>query len=75
MIVGAGERPCVVLAVGAWERSRGSGWGAYTVDAAAQRHDAGVGEETSDPGEAYARFPRGGLTRYRDGWLPDLERP
>ncbi len=75
VIVGAGERPCVVLAVGARERSRGSGWGAYTVDEAALRHDAGVGEETSDPGEAYARFPGGGLTRYRDGWLPDLERP
>ena len=70
VIVGAGDGPCVVLAVGARDRSTGPDWGAYTVDAAAQRHGAGVERETSDPGEAYARFPKGGLTRYREGWLP-----
>jgi uncharacterized cupin superfamily protein/predicted nucleotidyltransferase len=71
VIVGAGEEPCVVLAVGARDRSRGEDWGAYTVDEAAQRHGAGAERETSDPAEAYARFPRGRLTRYRDDWLPD----
>jgi hypothetical protein len=39
------------------------------VDEAALRHGAGVEHETTVPSEAYARFPRGGLTRYRDGWL------
>ena len=34
---------------------------------------AGVEQETTDAAEAYARFPPGGLTRYRDGWLPDFE--
>jgi uncharacterized cupin superfamily protein len=71
VIVGAGERPCVVLAVGARVLSRGSDWGAYTVDETALRHRAGVESETTVPAEAYARFPRGELTRYREGWLPD----
>ena len=71
VIVGAGQEPCLVLGVGARDRSAGTDWGAYTVDAAAQRHGAGVERETTDAKEAYARFPRSGLTRYRDGWLPE----
>jgi uncharacterized cupin superfamily protein len=69
-IVGAGEGPCHVLAVGARDRSRRPEWGAYTIDEAATRHGAGVEQETTEADEAYARFGRGGLTRYRDGWLP-----
>jgi uncharacterized cupin superfamily protein len=72
VIVGAGGGPCVVLAVGARERSTGPDWGAYTVDAAALRHGAGVEQETSDASEAYARFRQREPTRYRNGWLPDL---
>ena len=71
VIVGAGAGPSVVLAVGARDRSTGPDWGAYTVDDAALRHGAGVTQETSDAAEAYARFPRGELTIYRDGLLPD----
>jgi hypothetical protein len=41
------------------------------VDDAALRHGAGVERETTDPDEAYRRFPRGVLTRYRAGWLPE----
>jgi uncharacterized cupin superfamily protein len=70
VIVGAGDGPCVVLAVGARDRSTGPDWGAYTVDEAAIRHGAGVERETTEPDEAYARFPAGELTRYREGWLP-----
>ena len=71
VIVGAGEAPSLVLAVGARDRSTGADWGAYTVDEAALRHGAGVERETTDAAEAYARFERSALTRYRDGWLPD----
>jgi hypothetical protein len=46
------------------------GWGGYTVDEAALRHDAGVESETSEPREAYASVTRHEPTRYRDGWLP-----
>ncbi len=81
VIVGAGDIPCTVFAVGALEHhttgSRVEGtlqgtadWGAYTVDEAALRHGAGVEEETTDAAEAYARFPELQPTRYRDGWLP-----
>ena len=69
-IVGAGESACVVLAVGARDRSTGSDWGGYTVDEAAWRHHAGVEEETTDPKQAYARFAGSDRTRYRDGLLP-----
>ena len=71
-IVGAGDSRCVVLAVGARDRSTGPDWGAYTVDEAALRHGAGVEDETREPKVAYARFGEGELIRYRDGSLPDL---
>jgi uncharacterized cupin superfamily protein len=70
-IVGAGQGPCLILAVGARDRSTGEGWGAYTVDDAALRHGAGVERETTVPREAYARFPGGRLTGYGAGRLPD----
>ena len=72
VIVGAGDEPCVVVAVGARDRTRGEDWGGYTVDEAALRHLAGVEEETDDPKQAYARFRPSEPTRYREGWLPDL---
>jgi uncharacterized cupin superfamily protein len=70
IIVGAGEGPCVVLAVGARGRAAEPDWGGYTVSEAALRHGAGVERETSDADEAYARFPASRPTRYRDGSLP-----
>jgi uncharacterized cupin superfamily protein len=70
VIVGAGESTCLVLALGARDRSVGPDWGGYSVDEAALRHDAGVEQETSDPREAYARFPDRTPSRYREGWLP-----
>lgn len=69
-IVGAGETACVVVAVGARDRSTGADWGAYTADEAARRHNAGVERETNDPEHAYARFGPSRRARYRDGWLP-----
>ena len=73
VIVGAGDAPCVVLAVGARDRSTGPDWGAYTVDEAATRHGAGVEEETTDELEAYARFEWRVPARYRAGWLPEKQ--
>ncbi len=71
VIVGAGDAPCLVLAVGARERSTGPDWGGYSVDDAALRHGAGVEEETTDEKQAYARFAKREPTRYREGWLPE----
>jgi uncharacterized cupin superfamily protein len=70
IILGAGVAPCVLLAFGARENQGGSGWGAYTVDETAQRHGAGVAEETADAEKAYAGFPKYEWTQYREGWLP-----
>ena len=71
VIVGAGDVPSLVLAVGARDRSVGPDWGVYTVDAAALRHGAGVEEQTTDAGSAYARFPAREPTRVRPEWLPE----
>lgn len=80
VIVGAGDGPCVVFAVGARENHTyrtadgtidgTDDWGAYTVDQAALRHGAGVERETNDGAVAYSRFPERVSTRHRDGWLP-----
>jgi hypothetical protein len=70
-MVGAGETPGLVLAAGARDRSTGPDWGGYTVDDAALRYDASVEEDTSDPKQAYARFPAREPSAYREGWLPD----
>jgi uncharacterized cupin superfamily protein len=69
MIVGAGDEPAVVLAVGARGRRR-KGL-VYTVSKAAQKHGVSVKKETTKPAEAYAELPRPTRTTYRDGWLPD----
>jgi uncharacterized cupin superfamily protein len=69
-IIAAGQDPCILLAVGARHRSKGPEWGGYIADEVALRHDAGVRKDTTDPEEAYARFGKGQLTSYREGWLP-----
>jgi uncharacterized cupin superfamily protein len=71
IILGAGSGPCVVLGAGARARSTGHGWGGYTVNDVALRHDAGVERETTDVEQAYARFPESEPSRYRAGSLPD----
>jgi uncharacterized cupin superfamily protein len=70
VIVGAGDGNCVLLAVGARDRSTGRDCGGYTVDETAIRHSAGVEEETTDAAQAYARVGHRKPTRYREGWLP-----
>jgi uncharacterized cupin superfamily protein len=70
VIVGAGDGPCVVLAVGARDKSVDStDWGGYTVDEAALRHGAGVEQETTKGEEAYAGLTRRQPTRYKPEWL------
>jgi uncharacterized cupin superfamily protein len=64
-IVGAGERPALVLAVG----SRPAREIVYPVDETALRHGAGVERETTVPQEAYAPFPTPQPGPYREGLL------
>ena len=70
IILGTGDAPCVVLAVGAREHQGGPEWGGYPVDEIALRHGVGVEAETTDAAEAYARFPKYRPGAYRQGWLP-----
>ncbi len=73
IIVGAGDEPTIVVAVGA----RGIGGGlVYPRSEVAARHGAGVARETTSPTEAYADIradlPRSTFVGYRPGWLPEM---
>jgi uncharacterized cupin superfamily protein len=65
VFVGAGDGPCAILAVG----GRSGKDVVYPRAEVALRHGAGVEEETTSGGEAYASFPDDTETSYRDGWL------
>ena len=70
IIVGAGDGPAVVLAVGArGRRRRGM---VYPVSKTALKHGAGVKKETTSPSEAYGAFKDWKRSQYQDGWLPEL---
>jgi len=69
IIVGAGDGPSVVLAVGA--RGRKVSGIVYPVEPLALEHDVGVERETTSPKEAYAGLPEYTRCRYRPGWLPE----
>jgi uncharacterized cupin superfamily protein len=70
VIIGAGDGPSVVLAIGAREHQDSDEWGGYPVDETALRHGAGVEQETTKAEEAYARFTPRQPALYREGWLP-----
>jgi uncharacterized cupin superfamily protein len=70
MIVGAGDGPSVVLAVGA--RGIGRRGLVYPVSKVAAKHGVSVEKETTKPGEAYAGLARPTRVVYEEGWLPEL---
>ena len=74
IIVGAGDAPCIVVAVGARAHEGTSGWGGYTVSEVARRHGVSVERETTEAREAYAHVTRRGPARYREGWLTGSSR-
>ena len=65
-IVGAGEGPSLVLAVGARPQTEV----VYEADPVAQKHGAAVEVETTSPKVAYAgmEFP---VVPFKEGWLPN----
>ena len=65
-IVGAGDRPCVVLATG----GRGDEGIRYPLDDTAAKHGASSEVETDSPAVAYERFAKGEPASYREGALP-----
>jgi hypothetical protein len=74
MIVGNGDAPAIVVAVGARGRDVRGGL-VYPVSEVAARHGVSVEQETSNSSEAYAAIyavlPRSRFVPYDDGWLPD----
>lgn len=68
MIVGAGEGPATVLAVGARGLPR-KGL-VYPRSKTARKYGVSVAKETTKPAEAYADVPRSKRVAY-GGWLPD----
>ena len=69
MIVGAGEGPSVVIAVG--RRGLGRHGLVYRVSDVARKHGVSVEKETTKPQEAYADLAGRERVRY-GGWLPEL---
>ena len=68
-IVGAGDGPAAILAIGARANQSGEDWGAYPFSELAMRYDASAPRDTNDPHEAYARFPEPQAARFREDWL------
>jgi uncharacterized cupin superfamily protein len=71
VIVGAGSRPCLVIAVGSRAHDGQPGSIAFQADEVAKRHGTSVEEHTTDGDVAYAAVDDREPTAYRDGWLPD----
>jgi mannose-6-phosphate isomerase-like protein (cupin superfamily) len=70
VFVGAGEGPCVILAVSSRQFQATENWGGYVYHETADRHGACPAGDTTDADVAYARFPASQPVRYRDGLLP-----
>jgi uncharacterized cupin superfamily protein len=66
VFVGAGQEPCVMLAVGA----RPSEEIVYPVSELARRHGASVSAECRDSDEAYAAVAPDAPVAFSPGWLP-----
>ena len=69
VILGAGDGPAVVLAVGARGGRKGI---VYQVASAALKYGVGVEHETRKSAEAYAKFPAPSRSPYREDWLPEF---
>jgi uncharacterized cupin superfamily protein len=72
VIVGAGDEPCVGLAMSSREYQASGPWGWYTANEVARRYGASPAEDTQDTDVAYAGAPTSEPSRYRDDWLPGL---
>ena len=71
VLVGAGEGPSLVIAVGARAHDGQPDSLGFTADEAAKRHGASVEEDTTDGDVAYASVTPREPTAYREGWLPE----
>jgi len=71
VLIGAGEGPCTILAIGSRPSDPPPGDDVvYPASELAQRHEAGVEQETRDGAQAYHGVPDDIASGYRPGWLP-----
>jgi uncharacterized cupin superfamily protein len=71
VIIGSGDGPCLVIAVGARAHDGEPDSIGFPADEVAMRHGASVAEDTADGSVAYAPLPAREPTAFRDGWLPE----
>jgi hypothetical protein len=71
VIVGAGDGPCILVAMSSRQNQAFGPYGEYTANETARKHGASLEEPTQDAEEADAGWPEPEPSRYRDGWLPD----
>jgi oxalate decarboxylase/phosphoglucose isomerase-like protein (cupin superfamily) len=67
VIVGAGDRPSVFLAMSSRENQRFGPYGEYPQNETAAKY----GASPEDPEDPDANWPESEPSRYREGWLPD----
>jgi uncharacterized cupin superfamily protein len=70
LIVGAGEGPCIVIAMSSRENQAFGPYGEYVADDVARKHGASPRETTQHPADEDVPWPSSEPTSYRDGWLP-----
>jgi uncharacterized cupin superfamily protein len=68
--VGAGDGPCVLLAVSSRQFQKDGPWGYYCADETAARYNASPPEDTQDDELAHRGVAPSRPTRYPDGLLP-----
>jgi uncharacterized cupin superfamily protein len=69
VIVGAGDGPCVLVAMSSRQNQAFGPYGEYTASEIAARHGASP-ETTQDAEEFEENWPESQPSRYREGWLP-----
>jgi uncharacterized cupin superfamily protein len=72
VVVGAGDGPCIIVAMSSRENQQFGPYGEYPANEVAARHGASP-KTTQDADEFEANWPPGGesqASRYREGWLP-----
>jgi hypothetical protein len=71
VIVGAGDGPCVVLAMSSRQNQAFGPYGEYVANEAARKHRASPRQTTQDDtAEWEANIPTSQPASYADGWLP-----
>jgi uncharacterized cupin superfamily protein len=71
VIVGAGDGPCLVIAIGSRAHDGQPDSIGFPADEVAKRHGASVDEDTTDGDVAYSTVAPREPTSYREGWLPE----